>query len=88
VFTQTDALGVYQVREDESSQVRQQFAVNLFDGRESDLTPAEKLNLGYEEVAATRDLLPQRRELWRWLVLAALGVVLLEWYVYHRRVYF
>lgn len=88
VFTQTDELGVYQVREDEGSQVRQQFAVNLFDSRESDLTPAEKLSIGYEEVSAARGLLPQRRELWRWLVLAALAVLLLEWYVYNRRVYF
>jgi hypothetical protein len=88
VFTQTDELGVYQVYEDEGSQVRQQFAVNLFDSRESDLTPAEKLNIGYEEVQAARGTLPQRRELWRWLVLVALAVLFLEWYVYNRRVYF
>jgi hypothetical protein len=68
--------------------VRQQFAVNLFDSRESDLVPVEKLSLGYEQVSGTRSAPSQRRELWRALVLAALAVLFLEWYVYNRRVYF
>lgn len=88
VFTHTDELGVYQVREDTGDQVRQQFAVNLFDSRESDLVPVEKLSLGYEQVSGTRSAPSQRRELWRALVLAALAVLFLEWYVYNRRVYF
>ena len=29
----------------------------------------------------------QPRELWRWVVLAALALILLEWYIYNRRVY-
>lgn len=88
VFTQTDQLGVYQVRAGSGPQVRQRFAVNLFDSRESDLTPADQVALGYEQVPAQGGTASQRRELWRYLVLAALAVLLAEWYVYNRRVYF
>ena len=65
----------------------QQFAVNLFDSRESDLAPADKLDLGNEEVAAKPSKQAARQELWKWLLLGAIGVLIFEWYIYNRRVY-
>jgi hypothetical protein len=87
VFGRTDELGIYDVREGSGQKVTQQFAVNLFDTRESDLTPAEKLDLGNEEVKAKEGTQEARQELWKWLLLGAIGVLIFEWYVYNRRVY-
>ena len=87
VFGRTDELGVYDIREGTGQKVTQQFAVNLFDSRESDLTPADKLALGNEEVKAKEGKQAARQELWKWLLLCAIGVLIFEWYIYNRRVY-
>jgi hypothetical protein len=87
VFSRTDELGVYEVREGSGQRVSQQFAVNLFDSRESDLTPAEQIDIGHEEVKAKGGKQAARQELWKWLLLGAIGVLLFEWYIYNRRVY-
>jgi hypothetical protein len=87
VFTRTDELGVYEVREGSGSKLSQQIAVNLFDTRESDLTPAEKIEIGHEEVQAQETKQVARKELWKWLLLGAIGVLIFEWYIYNRRVY-
>jgi len=87
VFTNTDQLGVYSVFEGRSSKPSRQFAVNLFDSRESDLKPRPKIDLGHEEVRGAGGLEPARKELWRWLLTAGLIVLVFEWYIYNRRVY-
>ncbi|HEY2414142.1 MAG TPA: VWA domain-containing protein [Pirellulaceae bacterium] len=87
VFSRTDELGVYEVREGSGNKVTQQFAVNLFDTRESDLTPAEEIEIGYEDVKAEKGQQVARKELWKWLALGALGMLMFEWYIYNRRVY-
>jgi hypothetical protein len=87
VFTRTEDLGIYEVREGSGAKVTQQFAVNLFDTRESDLTPAEKIDIGHEEVKATQAQTVARQELWKWLLLGGICVLLFEWYIYNRRVY-
>jgi hypothetical protein len=84
-FAETDELGVYEVRS--SGKTFQRFAVNLFSIAESDLRPRGELNIGHQEVAAH----PSgerigRRETWKWLLLAGLGVLCLEWYIFHRRI--
>ncbi len=86
-FAHTDALGVYESRH--SGKVIQQFAVNLFDSRESDIRPrtAESVKIGYVEVKPHTEWEPARREIWKLLLLVALAVLLFEWYVYNRRVY-
>jgi hypothetical protein len=88
VFTRTDELGIYQAREAGAKEVSQKFAVNLFDSRESNLSPRSEIKLGYEVVAGSISAEPTRREFWKLLLLLGLGVLLFEWYVYNRRVYF
>lgn len=87
IITDTEQRGIYRVLEDGGSLPRH-FAVNLFDSRESDLQGPPSIELGHEQVAGAGGLQPARRELWRWLLGAGLVVLVCEWYVYNRRVYF
>jgi hypothetical protein len=96
-WLQTDQLGIYVVLRDGQPIAR--FAVNLLDPQESDvrlrprqddpqgLEQVDALSIGYVDVEAEALSAPVRQELWPALVLAALAVVLLEWYIYNRRVY-
>jgi len=97
VFHETEQLGVYEVRD--SNGVVKRFGVNLFDRDESDIglrarqegedgvTVVDSLAIGYVDVAAQSPTSPVRKELWKWLLLGALVVLVLEWYIYNRRVY-
>ncbi len=82
VFGDTAKQGIYRLRAGTNETV---FCVNLMDAAESDTTPREVLQLGkYGKVAATTT----RRanlEIWRWIALAGLFVLLFEWWYYHRR---
>ncbi len=86
-FSQTDELGVYSVYE--GGKPTQTFAVNLFDGKESDIRARAEgtLKIGYVDVPVQDRWEPARREVWKVLLLLALGVLLFEWYIYNRRVY-
>lgn len=83
VFPDTHQLGVYRVRWGEDGERR--FAVNLFSPQESRIQPAESLPLleaaaGVEEAAQGQ----ARREWWRPLAFAALGLLTVEYLVYQR----
>jgi len=90
-FTETDSLGVYAVNCD--GKKMHPFAVNLCDTAESNIAfdlnkdgdPTVKI--GYVELAGQADWTPGRREIWQLLVGLGLAVLLLEWYIYNRRVY-
>lgn len=88
VYTSTNELGVYNVVEGSAKQASQRFAVNLFSSRESDLLPAGQVTLGYTTVAGQSGIERSRQEWWKWLLIGCLGVLIFEWYVYNRRVYF
>jgi hypothetical protein len=83
-FGGTDQVGIYRVAW--GGQVQRSFAVNLFDPEESNLEPKASVRIGDEELARgeTRS---QPRSMWKWIVLAALVFLMLEWYIYNRRVY-
>ncbi|MDP6555277.1 MAG: BatA and WFA domain-containing protein [Pirellulaceae bacterium] len=87
VYSKTNATGVYETKEGRGREVSQRFAVNLFSSRESDLRPREEIELGYEKIDGQSASEPARKELWKWLLIFALGVLIFEWYVYNRRVY-
>ncbi len=77
------------------------FAVNLFDFRESDLAPrglvpegtpshlaeSYKIKIGYNPVTGTRKPPDVQKDIWWYFALLVLGVLLVEWYIYNRRVY-
>jgi hypothetical protein len=79
----TDRVGVYRAAWDGGDR---RFAVNLLDADESTIEPRTAVQIGAESVSsgATRR---QPRELWKYAVLAGLAFLVLEWYVYNRRVF-
>jgi von Willebrand factor type A domain/Aerotolerance regulator N-terminal len=83
-FGDTEKVGVYRVGWADGWQ--RNFAVNLLDPDESNIEPRSVFQIGDVAVRAGKDS-SQPRELWKWLVLAALGLLLAEWYIYNRRVY-
>jgi von Willebrand factor type A domain/Aerotolerance regulator N-terminal len=93
IFSHADELGVYVVREGSEREAGQHFAINLFDSRESDLVPREVIDIPYfdettEQVGVHASIAePSRKEMWKWLLIGGLIVLIFEWYVYNRRVY-
>jgi len=81
-FADTHRVGVYTASWADQSR---RFAVNLLDAEESDLAPQSSVKIGAEEVQADAPR-KQPRELWKWVVLAGLLAVMLEWWVYNKRV--
>jgi hypothetical protein len=76
--------GFYTLRAGEAEDV---FAANLGPSREAVVEPVEHLELaGRRAQAPTVRRAGVRTEIWMILVLAVLGVVLAEWFTYHRRV--
>ena len=86
-FSGTSELGVYEVRS--AGKTLQHFVVNLFHPPESDIRPSPDIRIGRGTAVAaqTASWETTRRELWKWLLLLGLVVLLVEWYIYHRRVY-
>lgn len=85
-FTDTNELGYYAVNFiSGDASTAEYFAVNLFDPTESDLSPRETIQIGQSAVAANVSDQIGLRELWRWLAVLALVILLIEWQVYHRK---
>jgi hypothetical protein len=61
------------------------FAVNLFAQAESDIAPRASLTLGQTEITPGGEEELGQQEFWPWLALAALAILMIEWYAYHRR---
>jgi hypothetical protein len=83
-YGDTNRTGVHKVSWDGAWQ--RSFAVNLLDADESNIEPRTSVQIGSVSVTGTREA-TQPHELWKWLVVVALGLLLAEWYVYNRRVY-
>lgn len=80
LYGDTLTRGVYRVNDDETV-----FAANLLDASESDTGPRSSLTLrGGRQVEAT---LQSRAdlEIWRWIAMGALGVLMAEWWFFHKR---
>ena len=62
------------------------YAVNLASRSESDNAAQEAIQVGDSTLANAPSAIEAKREIWRDLALAAGALLLLEWWVYHRRV--
>lgn len=72
---------------DERRTVVHTFAANLSNLQESRIEPRVELALGAHQATAIEGFSKgARREIWTLLLLAVLGISLLEWFSYHRRV--
>jgi hypothetical protein len=83
VYKDTERVGVYAVQWEGG---RRLFAVNLLDAEESNIQPRDELMLGALQVSAEQAR-EHVLETWQWVALAALLVLLLEWVVYHWRIF-
>jgi hypothetical protein len=101
VANRTGRTGVYHARWGDGPEAREAFAVNLFDARESDLAPrgqvppglsdeeadTYRIKIGFTPVATTSFETPAQQEWWWPITLVALGVLVIEWIVYNRRMH-
>ena len=84
-YARTQRAGVYRLAVEGGPE--RMFAVNLLDAAESDIGPATELVVTGQVVQAQKsEPASANEELWPLLVLAALAVVFVEWYVYNGRV--
>lgn len=87
LYTNTDLPGIYTVEllVGERTLTEQQVAVNLFAPEESAIAPAETITIGEADVAQGIGAeVEGQRELWPWVAGAAMAILFIEWWVYHR----
>ncbi len=87
LFSDTGQLGIYGVGTasvQEGGKLAGFFAVNLFDPLESKIQPAETLTVGRAQVSAAVRGQVGQREFWPYVAAAALAILIVEWWVYHR----
>ncbi len=78
--------GIYETA-DTVSALYKRFAVNLLDQTESDLRPVTDLPTGSGTVTGQSNRIAVRREVWHWFIWAAMGLLMLEWLIYTRRMH-
>lgn len=85
-FGETDLTGVYTVEQTVAGGTnRSWFTVNLFSDQVSQLKPAERITLPpYNNAVAVNAVHRGQLEIWPWIALGALGLVVLEWLAFHR----
>jgi hypothetical protein len=74
----------YQVQGERESRL---LAVNLLSETEGDLATAERIRIGTEEHGGISGEEASYTPLWPWAIGICLGLLLLEWWVYHRKTY-
>jgi hypothetical protein len=84
LYKDTENIGVYLATWEGG---RRGFAVNLLDPEESDVKPRAEVKIGDQVVPETGSAHGQPSDLWPFAALAALALLLLEWALYHFRVF-
>jgi hypothetical protein len=88
VFSETGEPGLYTVAYTDTageSHTVGRFAINFNNDEESRIQPQPSIRLGQGDVRPDARETEGRREIWPWLLLAALAVLLVEWWVAYRR---
>ena len=67
-----------------SGEWKQGFAVSLLDKNESDIAPRDALKIGEAKQVAAENSARANKELWGYIIVAALALLGLEWWVFHR----
>ena len=78
-----ERVGVYEAR---AGSYHAAAAANLLDAGESNIAPRNALVIGGKRIAAVGQRPRRTQEYWRWAVLAVLGLLMIEWLAYHRRI--
>lgn len=85
LFDRTSRAGFYKSELD--GKPGPEFGVSLIDAKESDIAPRPSLELGSTTIAAAKTNAKANKEIWKWFAAAALAFVVLEWVIYHRRIW-
>ena len=80
IFADTMLVGTYEVKD------QPPFAVTLLSEAETDTTPKDSIKTREGEVAGQAESFQSEREAWRWIALATLMILAVEWWIYHRRI--
>jgi hypothetical protein len=83
-YKNTDQVGIYRAFWDGGGR---SFAVNLLDSNESQTRPRESIKLGAQQLVSDQ-VQQQTYPIWKWGALGALVLLVLEWAIYHRRLFF
>jgi hypothetical protein len=78
-------VGWYETNDPAVPESYRRLAVNLLDALESDLRPSDRVEVASASQVSAKDQAPVRREVWWWFLWPALGLLLVEWWVYVRR---
>ena len=84
-YSDTKRLGVYRVEPAVGGY--EAFAVNLLNPTESNIRPKTDFAIGSEQVSSSETIRRKNQPLWPWLMLGVLAVLLLEWFIYNRRMH-
>jgi Ca-activated chloride channel homolog len=80
IFADTLRAGAYEVNDGPP------FAASLLSEAESDTAPRDSIKTRAGEVSGQVASFYSEREFWRWVALVGLTVLMIEWWVYHRRI--
>ncbi|HSB11842.1 MAG TPA: hypothetical protein VLM38_20310, partial [Blastocatellia bacterium] len=80
VFADTLRVGTYDVKSAPS------LAASLRSEAESNIAPRDSIRTRERETKAQTETFHSEREAWRWIVLFAFGVLMIEWWSYHKRI--
>ena len=83
VFTETDRIGIYSVFVDDA--LYERFSVNLLNENESALNTYDLARDTNALVTGKPFLQPLVHEVWQWVVLFGVCLLLCEWWLYHRQ---
>ncbi len=83
VFGDTDRVGVYKYRVKDAPW--HSFAINLLDSNESNIEPRREIRIGSDRIVTDQER-SEPREIWKWILLLAVGLLAIEWVVYNRRI--
>ncbi len=83
IFDRAQKVGVYEASGGNWSQT---FAVSLLDKAESDIAPRDALQIADKKPIVAENRARTNRELWGYFVLLGLGLLGVEWWVFHRGV--
>jgi len=81
VFGDTGEVGIYEFTDKSKA-----FAVNLLDEAESNIQPADRIDISGQEIASSA-FTTSNREIWNIILVIAIIVLMAEWWVYNRRIF-
>lgn len=85
-YARTNDCGIYKAVFDDADKTTESYAANILDPTESLISPNNHFTVGAEDVQTVSGEIKVNEPLWPYAVAAAMLVLLLEWWIYNKRV--